>query len=50
MPLATWRDRVGTVLGGLLALPPLRLEGPQFALATFSFTALTSRRSTSWNG
>ncbi|BDU73752.1 branched-chain amino acid ABC transporter ATP-binding protein/permease [Mesoterricola silvestris] len=32
---------VGLVLGGLLALPALRLEGPQFALATLSFSALT---------
>jgi branched-chain amino acid transport system permease protein len=31
---------VATVLGALLALPSLRLEGPQFALATLSFTAL----------
>jgi ABC-type branched-subunit amino acid transport system permease subunit len=29
------------LLGALLALPSLRLEGPQFALATLSFTALT---------
>src|SRR5262245_64584016 len=29
-----------TLVGALLALPALRLEGPQFALATFSFTAL----------
>ena len=29
-------------LGALLALPSLRLEGPQFALATLSFTALSS--------
>ncbi len=29
---------VGLVLGGLLALPALRLEGPQFALATLSFS------------
>jgi branched-chain amino acid transport system permease protein len=29
------------VVGALLALPALRLEGPQFALATLSFTALT---------
>jgi branched-chain amino acid transport system ATP-binding protein/branched-chain amino acid transport system permease protein len=42
MPLATVAAiAVGTVLGGLLALPALRLEGPQFALATLSFTALT---------
>src|SRR4051812_18923949 len=32
---------VATALGALLALPALRLEGPQFALATLSFTALT---------
>ena len=30
----------GLVLGALLALPALRLEGPQFALATLSFAAL----------
>src|SRR3981189_3599490 len=42
MPLATVAAiAVGTALGGLLALPALRLEGPQFALATLSFTALT---------
>ena len=42
MPLATLAAiAVGTLLGGLLALPALRLEGPQFALATLSFTALT---------
>ncbi|MBV8657410.1 MAG: branched-chain amino acid ABC transporter ATP-binding protein/permease [Burkholderiales bacterium] len=28
---------IGLVLGGLLAVPALRLEGPQFALATLSF-------------
>jgi branched-chain amino acid transport system permease protein len=33
---------VCTLLGALLALPALRLEGPQFALATLSFTALTA--------
>jgi branched-chain amino acid transport system permease protein len=33
---------VTTALGALLALPALRLEGPQFALATLSFTALSS--------
>lgn len=31
-----------TIIGALLALPSLRLEGPQFALATLSFTALAS--------
>jgi branched-chain amino acid transport system permease protein len=33
---------VGVLLGGLLALPALRLEGPQFALATLSFAALST--------
>ncbi len=37
--LAAWL--IGAALGGLLALPALRLEGPQFALATLSFGALT---------
>ena len=32
---------VGLVFGGLLAFPALRLEGPQFALATLSFSALS---------
>ncbi len=31
---------VGVVFGGLLAFPASRLEGPQFALATLSFSAL----------
>ena len=31
----------GLVFGGLLAYPALRLEGPQFALSTLSFSALT---------
>jgi branched-chain amino acid transport system permease protein len=33
---------VCTALGALLALPALRLDGPQFALATLSFTALAT--------
>lgn len=33
---------VGFILGALLALPSLRLEGPQFALATLSFAALST--------
>ncbi|OIR17448.1 high-affinity branched-chain amino acid transport ATP-binding protein LivF [mine drainage metagenome] len=33
---------VGFAFGGLLAFPALRLEGPQFALATLSFSALTA--------
>src|SRR3954468_14018697 len=32
---------VGLALGALLAIPALRLEGPQFALATLSFGTLT---------
>jgi len=31
-----------TAIGAVLALPALRLEGPQFALATLSFTALSA--------
>lgn len=42
MPLAALAAlTAGVLLGALLALPSLRLEGPQFALATLSFTALT---------
>ena len=33
---------VGLLFGVLLAIPSLRLEGPQFALATLSFSALTT--------
>jgi len=36
------------VLGGLLALPALRLDGPQFALATLSFSALTTTIINEW--
>jgi branched-chain amino acid transport system permease protein len=36
------------ILGGLLALPALRLEGPQFALATLSFSALTTTIVNEW--
>ncbi|MHB9116930.1 MAG: branched-chain amino acid ABC transporter ATP-binding protein/permease [Burkholderiales bacterium] len=32
----------GLVFGGLLAFPALRLDGPQFALATLSFSALSA--------
>ena len=43
MPLATLAAiAVCVLLGALLALPSLRLEGPQFALATLSFTALSA--------
>lgn len=36
------------VLGALLAIPALRLEGPQFALATLSFAALTTTTLNEW--
>ncbi|MBF0424039.1 MAG: branched-chain amino acid ABC transporter permease, partial [Magnetococcales bacterium] len=39
---------VGLVLGGLLAFPSLRLEGPQFALGTLSFSALTTTILNEW--
>jgi branched-chain amino acid transport system permease protein len=41
---------VGSVLGGLLAFPALRLEGPQFALATLSFSALSTTVINEWEG
>jgi ABC-type branched-subunit amino acid transport system ATPase component/ABC-type branched-subunit amino acid transport system permease subunit len=36
------------ILGALLALPALRLEGPQFALATLSFSALATTIINEW--
>jgi ABC-type branched-subunit amino acid transport system ATPase component/ABC-type branched-subunit amino acid transport system permease subunit len=39
---------VGLVMGGLLAFPALRLEGPQFALATLSFSALSATVLNEW--
>jgi ABC-type branched-subunit amino acid transport system ATPase component/ABC-type branched-subunit amino acid transport system permease subunit len=41
---------VGLILGGLLAFPALRLEGPQFALATLSFSALSATVLNEWEG
>jgi ABC-type branched-subunit amino acid transport system ATPase component/ABC-type branched-subunit amino acid transport system permease subunit len=38
----------GIVFGGLLAFPALRLEGPQFALATLSFSALSTTTLNEW--
>ena len=38
----------GLILGGLLAFPALRLEGPQFALATLSFMALSATVLNEW--
>ncbi len=39
---------LGLVMGGLLAFPSLRLEGPQFALATLSFSALSATILNEW--
>jgi len=39
---------IGFLLGGLLAFPALRLEGPQFALATLSFSALSTTVLNEW--
>jgi branched-chain amino acid transport system permease protein len=39
---------IGLILGGLLAFPALRLEGPQFALATLSFMALSATVLNEW--
>ena len=39
---------VGLVFGTLLAFPALRLEGPQFALATLSFSALVATTLNEW--
>lgn len=39
---------IGLVMGGLLAFPALRLEGPQFALATLSFSALSATILNEW--
>jgi branched-chain amino acid transport system permease protein len=42
LPALAMAALAGLVFGGLLAFPALRLEGPQFALATLSFSALTA--------
>jgi ABC-type branched-subunit amino acid transport system ATPase component/ABC-type branched-subunit amino acid transport system permease subunit len=39
---------VGLVFGGLLSFPALRLEGPQFALSTLSFSALAATALNEW--
>jgi branched-chain amino acid transport system permease protein len=41
---------VGVLFGTLLAFPALRLEGPQFALATLSFSALSATTLNEWEG
>jgi len=41
---------IGLIFGGLLAFPALRLEGPQFALATLSFSALSTTVLNEWEG
>jgi ABC-type branched-subunit amino acid transport system ATPase component/ABC-type branched-subunit amino acid transport system permease subunit len=39
---------VGLLFGGLLSFPALRLEGPQFALSTLSFSALVATVLNEW--
>jgi branched-chain amino acid transport system permease protein len=39
---------IGLIFRGLLAFPALRLEGPQFALATLSFMALSATVLNEW--
>ncbi|HUJ19729.1 MAG TPA: branched-chain amino acid ABC transporter ATP-binding protein/permease [Nitrospirota bacterium] len=39
---------VGLLFGGLLSFPALRLEGPQFALSTLSFSALVATTLNEW--
>ena len=39
---------VGCLFGGVLSFPALRLEGPQFALSTLSFMALTTTALNEW--
>jgi len=39
---------VGSLFGALLSFPALRLEGPQFALSTLSFMALTTTVLNEW--
>ena len=39
---------VGVLFGGILAFPALRLEGPQFALSTLSFMALSATTLNEW--
>ena len=41
---------LGLIVGAALAIPALRLEGPQFALATLSFSALTVIVLNEWEG
>ena len=41
---------IGLMIGAVLAIPALRLEGPQFALATLSFAVLTVTTLNEWEG
>lgn len=50
MASLTMSTLVGLVLGGMLAFPALRLGGPQFALATLSFSALSTTVLNEWEG
>ncbi|MCL1961587.1 MAG: branched-chain amino acid ABC transporter ATP-binding protein/permease [Desulfovibrionaceae bacterium] len=50
LPALAGSFMVCLALGALLALPALRLEGPQFALATLSFGALAVTVLNEWEG
>ena len=48
LPALVAAAAVGTIFGGILAFPALRLEGPQFALSTLSFMALSATVLNEW--
>jgi branched-chain amino acid transport system permease protein len=48
LPALMIATAVGCLFGGVLAFPALRLEGPQFALSTLSFMALTATTLNEW--
>jgi branched-chain amino acid transport system permease protein len=48
LPALLIATTVGFFFGGVLAFPALRLEGPQFALSTLSFMALTATALNEW--
>ena len=48
VPALVLAAAVGCFFGGILAFPALRLEGPQFALSTLSFMALTATALNEW--
>jgi branched-chain amino acid transport system permease protein len=48
LPALVIATTMGCLFGGVLAFPALRLEGPQFALSTLSFMALTATALNEW--